>query len=275
MSNWKHDDLQRDLATHLRSTRDRVIWENMQMGPSGSPRPDVYSIPKSYTRFTPLAYEIKISVADFRSDVTSGKWQSYLNYASGVTFAVPAGLIKKSDVPEGCGLMIRNDDGWRALKAPKLRKIDTLPHEAWMKLVIDGLDRQSQPIEPRTASIWSAQYAMRQKVGERIARIVYDLASGEDLLSAQMEQMRHEHELRLGYAKKNYDKKLAEANLYKEQVSAEHALLCEAVGLPNESSTWELVFRMQEFRCRLNRDKEIERLNRVISRVRDCVGGGA
>lgn len=85
---WAHDALASDLASHLAFTGGRVIFENMQLGPAGSPRPDVYTIPKVYSRFTPLAYEVKISVADFRSDVTSGKWQSYRAYG-GLTQTKP------------------------------------------------------------------------------------------------------------------------------------------------------------------------------------------
>lgn len=54
---WAHDDLAHDLASYLRGMTDRRVWVDMQLGPSGSPRPDVYTIPCSFTRFTPLAYE--------------------------------------------------------------------------------------------------------------------------------------------------------------------------------------------------------------------------
>ena len=47
------------------------------------------------------------------------QWQSYLRYSSAVTFAVPAGLIGKADLPPGCGLIVRGPEGWRTLKAFK------------------------------------------------------------------------------------------------------------------------------------------------------------
>ena len=96
---WKHDELARDLAQHLREKSDRLVWTDMQLGPAGSPRPDVYSLPCSFTRFMPIAYECKISVADFRRDVTAGKWTSYMQFAAGVIFAAPAGLVGKDDLP--------------------------------------------------------------------------------------------------------------------------------------------------------------------------------
>lgn len=81
-----HDELARSLADHLRAP-DRMVWCDLQLGPSGSPRPDVYTIFKSYVRPHPVAYECKVSYADYRGDITSGKWQTYLKYACGVYFA--------------------------------------------------------------------------------------------------------------------------------------------------------------------------------------------
>src|SRR6266571_2431143 len=96
---WTHDELAADLAGHLK-TPERMCWTDMQLGPAGSPRPDVYCIDKSFVSPFPTAYECKVSVPDFRSDVTSGKWSSYLKFAYRVFFAVPAGLVSKADVPD-------------------------------------------------------------------------------------------------------------------------------------------------------------------------------
>lgn len=85
----KHNDLMHALAANLRGNSDRMVWEDMQLGPSGSPRPDVYTIMKSYTSPLPTAYECKVSVADFRGDVVSGKWQAYLRFAGAVVFVSP------------------------------------------------------------------------------------------------------------------------------------------------------------------------------------------
>lgn len=68
---WMHDALAQDLARHLKAP-DTMVWCNLQLGPSGSPRPDVYRMSKSFVRPCPIAYECKISRENFRSDVTSG-----------------------------------------------------------------------------------------------------------------------------------------------------------------------------------------------------------
>jgi len=83
LHNWGHDALAEDLAQHLRSDK-RMVWTDMQLGPSGSARPDVFTLDKVYSRPAPTAYECKISRADLRADTTSGKWQKYLQFAGAV-----------------------------------------------------------------------------------------------------------------------------------------------------------------------------------------------
>lgn len=189
---WGHDELANDLAAHLAANNDRMIWTNMQMGPSGSPRPDVYTVPKRYSKFTPLAYECKISVSDFRSDVTSGKWQTYLKYASGVIFAVPEGLITKADLPPTCGLIVRHANVWRAAKAPTLARVETLPHEAWMKLMIDGLDRTAARHRARDMNEWKAQEVVRKRWGDKLASLFRDVAHAEYNLESERKRLRDE-----------------------------------------------------------------------------------
>jgi hypothetical protein len=104
----------------------------------------VYALPHSYSKFCPVVYEIKVSVSDFRADVTAGKFTKYFKYASAVVFAVPEGMLKKTDIPEGCGLMIRKESGWHTLKGPTIRPLDNIPRDAWIKLVMDGVRREGE-----------------------------------------------------------------------------------------------------------------------------------
>lgn len=172
MKKWTHNELLQDLAQHLEAP-ERMVWMDMQLGPSGSPRPDVYTLNKSYTKPMPLAYEIKVSVADFRSDITSGKWQSYLKFAAGVIFCVPAGLITKMDLPSGCGLMYRSDDGWRKIKGPTLHPVQ-IPTDAFMKLLIDGISRASRAGRKEFANEWMIHDRIKSKLGENVARALKD-----------------------------------------------------------------------------------------------------
>ncbi|WP_199539637.1 hypothetical protein [Duganella sp. BJB476] len=271
---WGHDQLQEDLAAHLRGSRDRIVWTNMQLGPSGSPRPDVFTVPKSYSKFRPIAYECKISTADFRRDVTSGKWQSYLKYASGVIFAAPAGLIKKEDVPNGCGLIVRHDEVWRTLKGPTLRAFESLPHEAWMKLMIDGLDRQNREPQPRSASPWQAEAAIRKKYGDKIGGALRDLNDAELRLQMELvkttqttEQLREAERERAKHARQVIERELAEARTAKHEI-------CQLLGLPDDAAAYLISRAATEIVDRLNVDEELKRVRRSLELAQRALADG-
>lgn len=175
---WSHDELMLDLAGHLRGNSDRMVWTDMQLGPSGSPRPDCYSIMKSYSKPLPLAYECKVSVADFRSDVTSGKWSNYLKYAMGVIFAVPAGLINKTDVPKSAGLIVRGESGWKTVKGPTLNPV-LLPQAAMLKLLIDGPKQMSTDRSKSARLAWINHDKMLKKFGKRITDAIVNITNAE------------------------------------------------------------------------------------------------
>lgn len=274
---WMHDGLAKDLADHLRGTRDVMAWEDMQLGPSGSCRPDVYTIGKSYAHFNPLAYECKISVADFRSDVTSGKWQRYLEFASAVIFAVPAGLISKADIPTGCGLIVRSDAGWRMAKGPTLKHIATLPRDAWIKMLIDGIERQAiaHRRESRGRSNqWTIDKAMRAKFGEDLADLISRaLRNRAEVEAAIAEDRRKRQEIIDGTER--------HAKLHREQIerelrtlSNEQKWLAKSLGLTEDASIHDLTRRIRQCFERLGEDDEIKRLRGFFKQVKDLADRG-
>jgi hypothetical protein len=185
---WGHDPLAEDLARHLAGPR-RMIWCNMQLGPAGSPRPDVYCLDKSFVRPSPTAYEVKISISDFRADVTAGKWQAYLDYAGAVFFAAPAGLLSVKEIPPMCGLIVRHEVAWRlAKKATPVPRI--IAQDALIKLLIDGIEREG----PRQrAKHWHDHDHTREfgaKFGSTAARWVADAASVQQDLERAQERQR-------------------------------------------------------------------------------------
>jgi len=177
---WRHDDLAEDLASHLRGSTDRMVWTDMQLGPAGSSRPDVFAIPTSYSRFQPIAYECKVTKSDFRADVTKGKYTDYLKFAAGVMFACPVGLLRKEDIPVGAGLIVRGPEGWRSLKKPTLTICESLPRTTWMKLLIDGSRRDIQRREVenerslRSLNEHRAIQKLRAEFGEVVAAAISD-----------------------------------------------------------------------------------------------------
>lgn len=164
-----HDQLQEDLACHLRAGTDRMVWTNTQLGPSGSPRPDVFTVNKSFSRFRTDCYEIKVSVSDLRHDVTSGKWQSYRKFGHAVWFAFPRGMTSLDLVPKECGIILRGDT-WRAARKPVPQVMDSLPRDTWLKLLMAPNEFTREP-QPRHMDWWRAQDLARKKFGVDLAEL--------------------------------------------------------------------------------------------------------
>lgn len=235
-----HDDLAILLAGHLRTDK-RMTWTDMQLGPSGSPRPDVYTINKSFVNSAPTAYECKVSTADFRSDVTSGKWQSYLKYACGVYFACEGDLIKNADVPAHAGLMVLNAEGvWRTAKRATMNAV-TIPKDAWLKLLIDGVQREGPRYRAKHFSESVQIDRVRMKFGAVVARTVCDrLAVEHEISSAE-------------YTAKRI---IEDANARSERIRSESLLLveplrmelCEILEMPSDTAQWHLAAAVKRIR---------------------------
>lgn len=267
---WGHNELAHDLANHLRVNNDHIVWEDMQMGPSGSIRPDVYMLKKSYSTFAPVTYEVKISVSDFRSDVTSGKWQGYLKYSSAVIFAVPAGLIKKEDVPAACGLIVRHDEVWRTVKRPVLQKIDTLPHAAWMKMMIDGIERATvERIRLRpSVSSWSMQDRLRNRFGQELGRLIQEaMQSTESLNLHRLEIERKRKEITDGHDQ--FVQRLRQ-DIKNENKVVDDAVqeLGKVLGLKEGFSAYDLSFAVHQAARRLTEDGELQRMRKFFERLK-------
>ena len=166
MKKLSHDELANSLALHL-INESRMVWEDIPVGKVHSVRPDVLTIEKSYSSPNPISYEIKVSVSDFRSDVTKAKWKAYLDFSYGVVFAVPKGLVTKADIPNGCGLMTFNGEFWNTVKRPTLHP-SKLNDELLLKLLISGSQRETQKsiIKNRDFDQHAHHEALRQKFGK-------------------------------------------------------------------------------------------------------------
>lgn len=190
-----HNQLQEDLASYLRAGTDRMVWTNTQLGPVGSPRPDVFTVNKSFSKFRADAYEIKVSVSDLRSDVTSGKWQSYRKFGHCVWFAFPRSMAPLDLIPKECGVILRSDAGWRAARKPVAQVLDTLPRDAWLKLLMDlhPTDFSGRVKEPRQVSgYYKGAEIVRKRLGDKIGRLFSDVDSAESLLQHRKESLGRE-----------------------------------------------------------------------------------
>lgn len=97
-----------------------MTWVDQPLGSvwQACPRADVVAVAKSYSPIIVRIYEVKVSRSDFQRDIFEGKYKSYLPFCHYLYFAVPAGLLKKEEVPEGCGLVTFRDKNWHAVKSP-------------------------------------------------------------------------------------------------------------------------------------------------------------
>ncbi|KLQ92476.1 MULTISPECIES: MmcB family DNA repair protein [Enterobacter cloacae complex] len=263
---WGHDELAHDLAEHLRQNTARICWEDMQLGPSGTCRPDVYSIAHSYSKFCPIVYEVKVSMSDFRADVTAGKYTKYFKYAGGVVFAVPEGLLKKSDIPDGCGLMVRKESGWHTLKGPMMRQLDNLPRDAWIKLLMDGMTREVERTQLKTRSYgsWFVERNLSKKHGEDIAKLVAQAYQAKDALVRE-----------IGYAEERAktvrqesieEQKRREENRRREEGRLTDAQrdLAMLLGVDPDAPRYTLANALESAVTRLTENEEISRMRRIL-----------
>lgn len=259
-SNWSHDQLANDLANHLLKNPDRIIWTDMQLGPSGSPRPDVYTIPKSYANFRPMAYEIKVSVADFRSDITKGKWQSYLKYACAVIFAVPKGLISKEDIPKGCGLIVRSESGWRMVKGPTLTPIkNDLPADFWIKLVIDGVDRSKGRYNHNELEKRVVHKKIKEKYGQQLAYVLSQKDKAEQDLENRTSYLMEKYKILDVFAYAEREKGNLE-NL--KQIKTD---LCAILDISPDSNRWSIESALKDKLKLLKADPLVAESNKKIN----------
>lgn len=263
---WKHDELAADLAKHLGNNTDRMIWTDMQLGPSGSPRPDVFTAPKSYSKFLPIAYECKVSVSDFRQDITKGKWQSYLKYASGVIFAVPKGLIDKDEVPKGCGLIVRSDSCWRMVKGPTLTPIaNDLPKDFWIKMLIDGVGRTVRDRRYEQAFEHRARKEITAKYGEELGQALQRRDNAQSSLNYKTEQLQK----RLGdlnfieYAERERQSLESDKQAYEVM----HHEFCALLDIPPQSHIWDVQRAFKRQKELLLKDTHIEACQSAMSSV--------
>lgn len=263
MTAWTHDSLADDLAAHLKSVPNRMVWRDIQLGPSGSPRPDVYSIAKSYVRPCPTTYEVKISRPDFRADVTVSKWSAYLEYSHGVIFAVPSGMIDKREVPEICGLIVRHESVWRLAKRPTLN-VRQIAQEALLKLLIDGIAREGPHYR---ATYWNEHDYTRkfaQKFGSEAARYVSDAACIErDLEAAQLQRQRIIED-----AKKEAGRIRASAM---DEAPGQWASLLDVLGLPADASTWDVKDAIGDLQSAKEGGTYARSLKRLIEQIKRVV----
>lgn len=158
-----HNAVASSLAAHLRGRycNHRVTWENLSFSDWSNPqdslncRPDVFSIIPTLNveKCRPWTCEVKVSRADFLSDIRSDKWRQYMAFSCRVFFAAPSEVINPLELPPETGLWELSADKWRLVKPAKFCKDWSLPPRHLMKLILGrwGTFAHNLPVNPPEA----------------------------------------------------------------------------------------------------------------------------
>ena len=177
------------LAEDLAKSRDMEYWMTWVQIPLGSviwsdnrvPRADVLAVRKSFAHPTFIIYEVKISRSDFHTDVNKGKYQSYFNHCAQFYFAAPTGLIKKDEVPEGTGLIVRGEKGWHTLKSA-LRREHKLDEQMLLKLLMRGYDNRLDEWKQYDRLKLLEYKGLKEASFQHGIKIAQDLGEASDLI---------------------------------------------------------------------------------------------
>jgi len=144
-----------ELLKHRHSGLEWATFVELNAGTGGyaGQRIDLYVFnmypSKNYLR---IAYEIKVSRADFARELEKPKKREFAErVANECYFAMPVGLVKPDEIPEGWGLIEAVKNGTRIKKRAKQRKVADPPlHFA------ASIARRSSDGDPELpAAIWS------------------------------------------------------------------------------------------------------------------------
>lgn len=92
-------------------------WDKRLGG--GTAIADVVNIRPSFERFCVDIFEVKASRADLMQDIKKEKYKKYLDFCHRFYYACESGICKKEEIPEGCGLYVFGDKGWKSVKMAK------------------------------------------------------------------------------------------------------------------------------------------------------------
>lgn len=186
-----HGELKLDLRDARRSNGEIAVCELsvQQWGMGGWV--DVVSMKPSWSTPNPTAYEVKATRSDFQRDVQRGKYRNYLPYFCRFYFATPSGLVSKDEVPEGCGLIVRGENGWHGVVGPRVREVEG---EAWTQLLHALLLRQKDAPWRVKEDSRALRAARIRRYGEhRELRKVLAEDTASALRTADQKARHHEH----------------------------------------------------------------------------------
>lgn len=177
----------------------------------------------------------------------------------------------------GCGLIVRHESGWRTAKGPTMQRLETLSHEAWVKLMIDGIDREvkrNRAAAPREHSAWMAAREVRKRHGDRIGELLSNLSMAESriieattMAQQQAEQIQAGTHRELKWAKDR-------VAMDRDSLDSEYRHLARELGLEEQATVSDLADAIRTARRRLTEDAEVQRLRSQMDNIQRALTYG-
>lgn len=158
------------------------------------PIADVVAVPKSYIGLLVRIYEVKVTRGDFWRDVNEGKFTRYLPHCNQLFFALPAGLVQKSETPEGCGLVTLKAGSWHTLVSAPRRDF-TPSMDLMLALLMKGYQdhfERYRKVETERLKAYTGLQDACYRFGSRFAKDIAtaaDQVQEVDKLKARIEEV--------------------------------------------------------------------------------------
>lgn len=155
---------------------------------------DGIGITKSYTAPCVTGYEIKVSRSDFQRD---NKYHLYLQYCNEFYFVVPAGLLKKEEIPDNMGLIYYYPESGSLKKKKKAqyRQIEE-PVGIYKYIIYSRIDQDRTPFFDNRMEYAKAYLENKgnkeyigKKLGSKMAQELSDAYRRLDELKNQEEML--------------------------------------------------------------------------------------
>ena len=183
---------------------------------------------------------------------------------------MPKGLIKKTDVPDKCGLMTFNGERWRTVKKPTIQPVE-IPQETFLKLLITGIDEEGNK-HLRLAHYNARAYrklerahaVASKKFGHEIARQLQEADYAKKQLQYFNQQNEKQQAIQIEITKANCDE-------IRKQLPKLWSDLCEMLNVKQPTSPFCVRRAIENLRNQTQGSAEERLLNRIVRDMRSHV----
>lgn len=183
-ASWTHDRLQSDLYRKRRAAKATLAWSEVQVPGTDGGRFDVFACRSHDAKRTDTwqGFEVKATLPDLESDLSTGKWRRYLPACDEFSFALGPDLANHIDrIPDGPGVMVLAGDRWQWKRKPTGGHRTVADLDIWKRLATrDHWTPTEQPMSrlermEQYERMESLSYLLNGRVRSEILRESADL----------------------------------------------------------------------------------------------------